>query len=73
MLLNKCRRYYIITNVVLILQMGMKILGDSIEKVRSELNKLVRNETILCEGKVLNLSQKLDKLINNHYLNEKPK
>jgi hypothetical protein len=53
--------------------MELSKLGESIDELKSQLYELMRNETIWCEGKVLSLSQKLDKLLNNYYLSDKSK
>jgi hypothetical protein len=51
--------------------MEMRLLGETIEQLRNELNLLMQKETIWCSGKVLSLSQRLDILIANHYISDK--
>jgi hypothetical protein len=51
--------------------MEMRLLGETIEQLKSELHQLMQIESTWCSGKVLSLSQKLDILIANHYISDK--
>lgn len=50
--------------------MRMKILRDSIEEIKIQLYEIMEKEAIWCEGKVLSLSQELDKLLVDLYIND---
>lgn len=47
----------------------MRNLNESIEELKNKLYEIMEKEVIWCDGKVLNLSQKIDRLINKYYKN----
>jgi hypothetical protein len=72
-MLNFIAKFCIITININYLRQGMRILGETVEELKSSLYELMNYETIWCEGKVLSLSQKLDVVLNNYYLSTNQK
>lgn len=45
-------------------------MEETIELLRDRLNKLVKESESLCSEEILEISQRLDKLLYKYYLNE---